>query len=244
MTDEKRVRKPPVGAVFALHKPLDRRGWCNWCGEPVTETTGTRGWLRWWHDGCEGEYHIIIRPDAARRAVFKRDEGICADCGEDWSERVVLRKNFEVSCQPDGLWDIRKKADREEAMRVYHAERAEGYWRYTDLVEISLWHVDHHIPLWKVAHLPDIQRIEYFKLANLITRCEPCHKRKSKREAAERGKFNRLAKGGDANGPDNTSVPGHHTKMPAIKEKRSRALPSRPFTKAKKKWPKRSLRQK
>jgi len=64
-----------------------------------------------------------------------------------------------------------------------------GPWDY----ETETWQVDHKVPLWKVAHLPPLERIEYFKLANLITRCEDCHKKKTKAEAAERAHFRRLS---------------------------------------------------
>lgn len=58
------------------------------------------------------------------------------------------------------------------------------------------WAVDHHIPLWKVATLPPEQRIEYFRLPNLVTRCKDCHARKTAAEAAERAKIKRIARGG------------------------------------------------
>lgn len=48
------------------------------------------------------------------------------------------------------------------------------------------WQVDHHTPLWKVAHMEPLQRLEYFKLHNLVTRCTNCHEIKSAKEAAER----------------------------------------------------------
>lgn len=184
------VRKPPVAAVFRQH-PQGVRGTCCWCGKPVTERTPGRGWLRYWHDACELEYQIIIRPDEARRQVLRRDAGICCDCREDWSERYAIRGGQDVITSPE--WDITrrwKKSDNEQ----YHAERNVGYWRYTELVYISLWHVDHKVPLWKVRHMPDLQRIEYFKMPNLITRCHRCHEIKSRKETGERTKIKKRAK--------------------------------------------------
>lgn len=178
------VRKPPVQAVFRQH-PQEVRGTCCWCGLPCEETTPGRGWLKWWHAACELEYNIIIRPEAARRAVEHRDHGICCDCDEDWSERYLLRSSGVTVTVSDG-WSLSPGAE-------YQADRRAGFYAYSEVLYVSLWHVDHKVPLWKVTHMPDLQRLEYFKLANLITRCHICHARKTKGEAAERAKFDRRA---------------------------------------------------
>lgn len=170
------VRHAPVRAVFKLH-PQNTRGICRWCGLVTTETTPRRGQLRHWHKSCEAEYLLCIRPDQARWQVEKRDHGICCDCGEDWSERYRFSKGASVI--------VSEREDRDGA-------RA-GFYRYTEVLWVSLWHVDHKIPLWKVAHLPDLQRIDYFKLANLVTRCHVCHQFKTTEEAAERAHHKRLS---------------------------------------------------
>jgi 5-methylcytosine-specific restriction endonuclease McrA len=196
------VRKPPIGAVLRLH-PQGQRGLCGWCGLPVTETTPVRGYLKYWHDACAFEMGVIESPEQARAAVLGRDHGICADCGEDWSDMVRFapaypatewhRENFN----PDQLSPGPKPGSlvvisyvSEWNPKTKHFEHAGPH---VELTVISLWHVDHKVPLWKVRHLPPLQRLEYFKLANLITRCEPCHKLKSKKEASERAHFNELA---------------------------------------------------
>lgn len=184
------VRKPPVEAVFAIH-PQGVRGSCQWCGKEVTERTEVRGWLKFWHDDCKWEFQIVTMPDMARRAVFDRDHGICADCGEDWSEAVRLIPDHYVS----------------HSYAVHNPERVtpgpkpntwvflsgHGDERYVSLREVSLWHVDHHNSLESASRLPPLQRIEFFKLANLKTRCDPCHKRKSAKEAAQRAHYRELA---------------------------------------------------
>lgn len=179
------VRKPPVGAVLRLHQQ-GVRGWCGWCGLAVADKTEARGWLKWWHDACAFEMGIIENPSHARDAVFARDQGVCCDCKEDWSERYVFRKGGIIHTSP--MWEqIRQKPAEQE----YWGERNDGFWVYTELVWVSLWHVDHKTPLWKVRHMPDLQRLEYFKLANLITRCHRCHEFKTTEEAADRAKIKR-----------------------------------------------------
>lgn len=65
-----------------------------------------------------------------------------------------------------------------------------GFYRYTEVIWISLWHVEHRVPLWKVAHMPAVQRIAYFMLDAVETWCEVCHKFKTRKEAADRAKIN------------------------------------------------------
>jgi 5-methylcytosine-specific restriction endonuclease McrA len=179
------VRKPPIGAVLRQHKQ-GVRGLCGWCGLSVEEKTEVRGWFKFWHAACQFEMGIIENPANARDAVFNRDKGVCCDCGEDFSERYAFRAGGIIRMW--GEWDN----ERENRSR-YAAERQADFHIYTEVVWISLWHVDHKTPLWKVRHLPDLERLEFFKLANLITRCHRCHERKTSEEAAERAKFNRLA---------------------------------------------------
>jgi 5-methylcytosine-specific restriction endonuclease McrA len=183
--DEKiAIRKPPTDARFALHLP-QQRGKCRWCGKPVDPATGR--FL--WHDDCHAEFYIIMFPDSARRAVEQRDHGVCFDCGEDWSERYVLRPSgitFTMSGDLGMDWD--DPGVREQ----YHADRRLGFWSYSELVWVSLWHVDHKVPLWKVAHLPALKRLVFFMLGNMVTRCHRCHAIKTKEEAAERAHFKRL----------------------------------------------------
>lgn len=175
------VRKPPVRAVLSQHKQ-GVRGLCGWCGLAVEETTEVRGWLKFWHAACELEMGVITAPAQARAALFDRDKGICSECGEDWSGRYVFRPGGSIFIC--GTWPETKQ---------FRAERMEGFWVYSEVIWVSLWHGDHKVPLWKVRHLHDLQRLEYFKLHNLVTLCERCHAFKTKREAAERAKFNEQA---------------------------------------------------
>ncbi|MBI1213596.1 MAG: hypothetical protein GC190_19230 [Alphaproteobacteria bacterium] len=207
------VRKPPLTEIFALHAP-HAPGKCDWCGKPRSDRTPKRNALRKRHYACEDEITIICRPDVARRYVFDRDHGICFDCGEDWSQRYRFRKGADCVHAFDDAEICADGYASEEARELRRA----GFYRSTEVLWISLWHVDHKTPLWKVAHMPPAKRINYFKLANMVTRCEPCHQRKSAKEAAERAKFNR-----------------HHsaTEKKAKQKFGSRKMQSRPFPKIK-----------
>lgn len=182
-------------AVLRQHPP-NTRGICRWCGAAVAETTET-GKLRWWHDACETEYLIIMRPDMARRAVFQRDHGICTDCGEDWSDRCRFVPTYRDSDTREARVCYAQARPSQHAPSGYffatQGYPEDGWHLFVEITAISLWHVDHKVPLWKVAHLPDLQRLEYFKLPNLITRCERCHGHKTGKEAGERAHLDELA---------------------------------------------------
>lgn len=53
--------------------------------------------------------------------------------------------------------------------------------------------IEHTIPWWRVRHMSADRRAWYASLANLALRCaSDCHKRKTRKEAAERGHQRRL----------------------------------------------------
>ncbi len=52
--------------------------------------------------------------------------------------------------------------------------------------------IEHRIPLWKVAHLPDQERAIYFGPDNLRLFRRGCQVRKNREEAAERAHYERL----------------------------------------------------
>lgn len=86
------------------------------------------------------------------------------------------------------------------------------------------WQADHEFPLWLVdITRPRSEILVYWSLANLKTRCDDCHKAKSKREAAERAKMKRI----------HAKAAGKKTKHPLPKgrgfPKSQRKMPSRPF---------------
>lgn len=181
------VRKPPVDVVFALHLPK-ASGKCRWCGLPVDEKTMFGAKRLLWHAACELEFKIITMPEVARAELFKRDKGICVDCKEDWGDRVRFRKGSASIHASDGEFDASGWATEET--REF---RRLGFYRSTEVIWISLWEADHNIPLWKIAHLPPLKRLEYFKLDALVTRCAPCHGRKTAKEAADRAHFDEMA---------------------------------------------------
>lgn len=159
------VRKPPVDEILALHLPR-LPGKCVWCGNST-------GDLKHWHPACKIEFQIVTNPSIARDAVLERDHGICAQCGQDWSQRFKFRAQYT----PGNAGHVTGPLDA----------------RYCPIIAIPLWHNDHKTPLWEAVHLPPIQRIEFFKLAAMQTLCDACHQIKCRKEEARSAHLDRMA---------------------------------------------------
>jgi 5-methylcytosine-specific restriction protein A len=136
------------------------QGLCVWCGGKLE---GRR--RSWCSDECVTEYRVANFAGDAVRAVRARDHGVCAGCGLDTKTVIKWRQSGEYHFYgqpPDGP--------------VTPVE-----WHFTE------WHADHIVPLWSVDRsAPDAFR--YWTLDNLQTLCAPCHKAKSKSEAAARAR--------------------------------------------------------
>jgi len=131
-------RTPPLPEHY--HNPTP--GICRWCNKAIGLTKTGRESKSTWHPECVIEYKMLFHPSYTRRAVWKRDNGSCKQCG--------------TKCK-------RKGAPK--------------------------WHMDHITPLIEASG-----DIKYWKMENLQTLCEKCHKEKTAKEAAGRAFKRRLSK--------------------------------------------------
>lgn len=63
------------------------KGTCRWCNGDILKNTGERNTRANWHPKCVQEYKLIFWPAVTRRAVFKRDKGLCAKCGHQCARK-------------------------------------------------------------------------------------------------------------------------------------------------------------
>lgn len=188
--------------------PTPPQGHCRWCGGEITKGKIKQ---RNWHDGRDGEpnclelFKIATTSAEQRRAVFKRDKGVCHDCGVDTEkEPITLRASARSR-----LW----ARDGGYSVGLIHLSQSE-LARLTGKIDLDdsgrhllpigpycdlefdathSWEADHDFPLWLVDRTkPREEIIKYWLLGNLVTRCCPCHKLKSKEEAAARAKGKRI----------------------------------------------------
>lgn len=178
--------------------------WCKWCGEPIPKVIdGKTSGQRMWHPACLHEYELHTRVTVQFDHLADRDGRRCACCPEgaaipkrwqvgQWPVRMVRQPHWTSERWGDlsHFWEnpCPGKPWREQT----ELERATGEVWDVDLVD---WlEVDHRVPLWEVADLPDEERRWYFGPGNLWLLCGPHHKEKTRREATRRAWIRKLAR--------------------------------------------------
>lgn len=108
-----RHRKPPK----PIHYDNAAAGYCRFCGEIILTDKGRHNRRANWHKPCVAAYKRIYWPRETRKAVFKRDGGICCDCGlvcdnksEPW-EVDHIRPLYEANGDID-FWKMPNLATR------------------------------------------------------------------------------------------------------------------------------------
>ena len=167
-------------------------GWCKWCGLIIRHTegpnAGKQNKRRYWHPECVHEFNLHSRLDVQFRHLVERDGKVCRVCDQcpgAWHhgtpERLLDTTNGRWRSNrmywPLALQNELTGTDRQMlglATPIQHSHRLE---------------VDHIVPLWSVAHLPDHLRQRYYGPDNIQLLCHEHHKEKTRREAAERARL-------------------------------------------------------
>lgn len=138
---------------------------CRWCGGDVPPPR-----YNWCSDECVHQRKLRSNPRYLRETVFERDLGICVDCGADTKELVFERWASKVHPEiSPSDYASRMKLEGEWETEL----RGKGY-----LPHRSLWEADHVVPVYEGGGECGIE--------NIVTRCVPCHKVRTKAQAAER----------------------------------------------------------
>lgn len=175
-------------ATFNKRAPF---GTCVWCGKDLPRNKdGSPSKVLRWHPGCAAAYRDLTDTYHQAMLVAKRDGRRCFDCGR--THQVVGIMAWDVGRGFCGR-GFSKYVYRGQGVPIHFWADVEGPFTPVRFREIDL-ELDHDVPLWRVAHLPDEERIKYFRIENLRLRCRECHKAKTAREAAERAKLKRLAR--------------------------------------------------
>lgn len=145
----------------------DNPGVCRWCRKPIDKAKHPRA--RTWHPDCIEEWKQG-QPGWQRHMAHERDGGRCAACGSTWRERRE-RSAHQVGWQAWGL--IAAATGVPEPRELRWPRTSPNRLRRVD----NAVEYDHRVPLW--AGGPNT-------LENIQTLCVPCHRAKTKREAADR----------------------------------------------------------
>ena len=155
-------------------------------------------WSLFCRPECQRQYSIKTSGSAGRRAVYKRDRGICEKCKIDCS--AMLRR---LQCIERGSkkWRENRKSTLELHYKNW-VERA-GEKAINELVKSATagkaWQADHVIPVYGGGGQCDVD--------NLRTLCTPCHREVTSAQAKERAAARRATKksaaggGGGGGGP-------------------------------------------
>lgn len=192
------MKRDPRKSVrsFPAPRPVNfgRYGWCKWCGLAIPQIIdGKKSTQRMWHPECVHEYNLHTRSESQKRFLIKRDGQRCAICQaaptkwlhDQYPHREFVESRRFYTPKPDDLaklWNDPFPGIGWSSMTPTQRMCGEYYrvWQ-----ECAL-EVDHRVPLWKVANLPDDERRQYFGPTNLWLLCPSCHLTKTKAESAER----------------------------------------------------------
>ncbi|MHB1524907.1 MAG: HNH endonuclease [Candidatus Dormibacteria bacterium] len=124
---------------------------CRWCDQPLPlKKDGTIHWSRQWHRECADAYlaaRDIHHPSMGTGGVFRRDHGVCADCGVatapgTWhADHIVplidggarTLDNLQTLCKPCHTAKTKREA-KERALRrrvlkeASSGQLAMGFW--------------------------------------------------------------------------------------------------------------------
>lgn len=189
------IRKAP-------RPPLDAapKGHCRMCGDPILTKDGSRtAQNRRWCDSHQIEARIRQHPVYARAAVFRRDRGICRDCGTDCTaydtQSPPAYSGIGITLHAKIGDPYRVQINRERALdwceRLLTKTQNPRNRQSMECIDLGQWEADHVYPLWLVDR-EEPGAWKYWTLENLVTRCPSCHQEKTSKEAGQRAKVKRL----------------------------------------------------
>jgi hypothetical protein len=82
MGDHRTPPKPPYFDTVP-------EGTCRWCNQEVGLTPKGKVSKSRWHKACLIQYKLIHWPSSTRRAVFKRDRGVCCQCNTKCGKNTI-----------------------------------------------------------------------------------------------------------------------------------------------------------
>lgn len=160
-------RSARVNDVYPWREDADGNRLCAVCGKAVASKRA-----KYCGAECRDHAYITTSPGWARGSVYKRDKGVCSQCGFDSAKfkRILLRARrwwYKLTGQ---TW----------AMYLYCAG-----WNPREqlgLPRTHLWEMDHIQPVCEGGGLCGLD--------NLRTLCVPCHKKETaamrKKQAAKK----------------------------------------------------------
>jgi 5-methylcytosine-specific restriction protein A len=167
-------RLPQLNKAFPVTVDAQGRKLCRWDQGVIPQ--GRRTFCK---QGCVHQVSMRTNPDYLRRLVYKRDRGICAECGRD-TEKITRVMGYARKSLAEIL-----------------GEGSWGNWYWFQAVAAKTlktvgWYYGQH--QWEADHIVEVVRGGDSCLDNMQTLCLLCHKAKTKHLAVERAQERRDAK--------------------------------------------------
>lgn len=148
-------------------KRAKKEGLCRWCGLDVKRLSKAR--RTFCSDECVHEY--LLRSDAGymRKQVYKRDKGVCAQCGLNCSHWFSELKRW-VRMMPLSFYNPLQRSIKEHAVEEFFLLSGMEYvpdWQNRS----TWWDADHIIEVVNGGGQCD--------LSNMQTLCVSCHRKKT-----------------------------------------------------------------
>lgn len=163
--------------VWKVRRAPSGRALCRFCQEEVP-----KGRRTFCGEPCVHEWRVRNSTTYARGEVKKRDRGVCKECGRDTlAIRARLQRRLNLHRSLD-------RAPRLRALRWQRMLDRLGLLSSGDVWKVkSPWQMDHVVEVVNGGGTCGLE--------NLQTLCVPCHKRKTRRLAADRAAARRQSKG-------------------------------------------------
>lgn len=176
MPSTRRLRESGFVDPRTLPRGPNGRALCRRCSIEVPPRRRT-----FCSDACVHEWRLRSDPGYARRAVERRDAGVCAACGLDTVDLERALRRALAALTGDREWTRTARVWEEDAMvprwrrPLRRALRARGakvavraLLALGLAVERALWEADHVVPVVEGGGLCGLD--------NLRTLCRPCHR--------------------------------------------------------------------
>ncbi|GEM49159.1 HNH endonuclease [Deinococcus cellulosilyticus] len=172
-------QKPPGYRRFTPQSELpaerfDENGnrLCRLCSTPLS---GRR--RSWCSQDCQDHWLIRSMPSFARKKVFERDRGVCAECGVDAHTRDS-RIARQVRAEEKRVKAILSPQQLKQHLQSHLQQVATEFG--LDTPKMMGWQMDHIVAVEDGGGECGLE--------NLQTLCTVCHKKKSKAQAAVRSR--------------------------------------------------------
>ncbi len=172
---EQPKKRSRCGLTQCDAKVLTVSGRCRLCEEPLPQ-----GRISWCSEECRESFYLVASSSVLRYHVYQRDRGVCATCNTDCSElekRVYGYDTMQKLPNPSSA----VKHSYHQVMAMRREMHSLGFT--VGSKNRSFWDADHVVALEEGGD---------WRLENVQTLCQPCHREKTSEHTGRRARIKRI----------------------------------------------------